>query len=60
MAMNKISDCVNQDALWLEYENECLCNTLKINRENDEGIVNLYKYVIDLETVFQHIYSFFS
>jgi len=55
MAINKISNCVNQDAVWLEYNNNCLCNTLKTNRENDGGIVNLYKYVHYLQNVFNLI-----
>jgi len=44
--MKKISACVNKDVVWIEYENNCLCNTLKINRGNDRGILNLFKHAI--------------
>jgi len=48
MAMNKISSCVSIDSMnvvWIEYGGDCLCNTLKADRENDKGILNIYKYV---------------
>jgi len=55
MAMKKIRYCVNQNVEWLEYENNCLCNTLKTNRKNDEGIINPNKYVHYEKNVFHHI-----
>jgi len=48
MAMNKINSCLNIESMnvvWIEYWGDSLCNTLKADRENDKGILNLYKYV---------------
>jgi len=55
LAMTKISDCVNRDAVWLEYNENCLCDTLKTSRENDEGIVNPNKYVHYEKNIFHLI-----
>jgi len=56
--MKKISHCVNQNVKWLEYENNCLCNTLKENRQIDEGMLNILNNVHCLTLYLGSTYKF--
>jgi len=49
MAMKKISNCVNENVEWLEYNNDGLCDTLKENRQTDEGVLNIINYVYNVQ-----------
>lgn len=55
--MKKISNCVNSNG-WINEVDDILCNTLAMNREIDQGILNTFKYYIF--DILQNVFNFIN